>query len=105
MKKTPLYELHCDHQAKIVDFTGYAMPIWYTGIIDEHNHVRQACGIFDVCHMAEFIVSGTGSQDFLDRLTTNNIPSMHSGKVMYTLLCHEDGGCINDLLIYMLKKD
>ena len=105
MKKTPLYDQHIALKAKMVDFTGYSMPIWYSGIIDEHKWVRQSCGIFDVSHMAEFSITGKGSIDFIDSLTTNRIRTMQDGKVMYTLLCRYDGGVIDDLLVYRLKEN
>ena len=105
MKKTPLYDQHIGLNAKMVDFTGYSMPIWYSRIIDEHKWVRQSCGIFDVSHMAEFSVTGSGSIDFIDALTTNRIRTMQDGKVMYTLLCRDDGGVIDDLLVYRLQEN
>jgi len=105
MKKTPLYDQHIALHAKMVDFTGYSMPIWYSRIIDEHKWVRNSCGIFDVSHMAEFSVTGEGSIDFIDYLTTNRIRSMQDGKVMYTLLCRDDGGVIDDLLVYRLQEN
>ncbi|MCK5706076.1 MAG: glycine cleavage system aminomethyltransferase GcvT [Candidatus Aureabacteria bacterium] len=105
MKKTHLYDQHLKLNAKMVDFTGFSMPIWYSSIIDEHIHVRNACGLFDVSHMAEFYIKGKGSTDFIDKLTTNSIRSMNDGKVLYTLLCDEEGGCIDDLLVYRFNNE
>ncbi|MBN1521709.1 MAG: glycine cleavage system aminomethyltransferase GcvT [Candidatus Aureabacteria bacterium] len=105
MRQTPLLGIHSSLGAKIVEFAGYAMPVYYSGIVEEHNHVRSCCGVFDVSHMAELIVSGKRTAEFIDYLTTNAVHAMPDGKVMYSLLCQEDGGCIDDLLVYRLKSD
>ncbi len=73
LKKTPLYNLHLRHGAKMVDFAGYRMPIQYTGIIEEHNAVRSGVGLFDLSHMGEFVVVGEGASAFLQRMTTNDV--------------------------------
>jgi aminomethyltransferase len=105
MKKTPLHDCHVSLGAKMVEFAGYEMPIWYKGIIEEHGWVRKSCGAFDVSHMAEFIVTGRDSAAFIDRLATSAISGMHDGKVMYGVLCRDDGGCIDDILVYRMKAD
>lgn len=84
----------------MVDFAGYRMPIQYSGILAEHLAVRKTCGIFDVSHMGEFIVSGVGSEKFLNYLTVNDVKTMSAGDAQYSAMCYENGGIIDDILIY-----
>jgi len=84
----------------MVDFAGYQMPIQYSGIIQEHNAVRNGCGIFDVSHMGEFIVSGDGTENFLNYMTVNEASSMKVGDTQYSAMCYDHGGIVDDLLIY-----
>ena len=100
MKKTPLYQRHLSLNAKLVDFAGYKMPIQYFGITKEHDVVRNSVGIFDVSHMGEIIVSGAGAESFLDFITINDVSSLEPWQVQYSAMCFEDGGIIDDLLIY-----
>jgi aminomethyltransferase len=100
MKKTPLYKYHLDLGAKLADFAGYEMPIQYQGIIDEHMAVRSTCGVFDVSHMGEFIVKGKGAIDFLNAITVNDVSSLNVWQAQYSAMCYEDGGIIDDILIY-----
>ncbi|MDP6339678.1 MAG: glycine cleavage system aminomethyltransferase GcvT [Candidatus Marinimicrobia bacterium] len=100
MKQTPLYDKHVSLGAKLVDFAGYQMPIQYAGITQEHNAVRQSAGIFDVSHMGEFIISGEEAQTFLDYVTINDVASLKCWQTQYSAMCYEDGGLIDDLLIY-----
>jgi aminomethyltransferase len=86
-------------------FAGYEMPIQYGGIIEEHQAVRQAAGLFDVSHMGEFYVRGADALEFLQRVVTNDVATLHPGKALYTVMCHPDGGTIDDLLIYRLGDD
>lgn len=102
MKKTSLYSEHVKLNAKLVDFAGFQMPIQYSGIIEEHLAVRKSCGIFDVSHMGEFIVSGNNAKTFLQNVTTNDISNLEIGKVQYSAFCNESGGVIDDLLVYHL---
>ena len=104
---TPLHEEHLALGAKMTEFAGYDMPIEYSGIVEEHRAVRGGVGIFDVSHMAEFRVFGMGSFDALQSLVTNDLGKLghHDsdegiGKGLYTLLCAEDGGIIDDLIVY-----
>ena len=100
MKRTPLYTKHVELGAKMVDFAGYQMPIQYTGIIQEHNAVRHSAGLFDVSHMGEFIITGDGAEVFLDYITINDVVSVQPWQAQYSAMSYEDGGIIDDLLIY-----
>ena len=100
MKQTPLYTKHVELGAKLVDFAGYQMPIQYTGIIQEHNAVRHSAGLFDVSHMGEFIIAGDEAEVFLDYVTINDVVSIQPWQAQYSAMCYEDGGIIDDLLIY-----
>jgi aminomethyltransferase len=101
LKRTPLYAFHAAHGAKLVDFAGWEMPVQYRSILEEHKAVRRAAGLFDVSHMGEVDVEGPGAAAFLDSLVTNNVGKMYPGRVLYSPMCHPDGGVIDDLLVYM----
>jgi aminomethyltransferase len=101
LKRTPLHGFHAAHGAKLVDFAGWEMPVQYRSILDEHKAVRRAAGLFDVSHMGEVDVEGPGASAFLDALVTNNVGKMYPGRVLYSPMCHPDGGVIDDLLVYM----
>ena len=105
MKKTPLNQLHKDLGAKMTDFGGWEMPVEYTGIIEEHKAVREKCGIFDVSHMGEILVRGEDAAESLQKIITNDLKKLVDGKIIYTPICKEDGGIIDDLLVYRLKED
>jgi len=101
LKRTPLYEEHVALGARMVPFAGFEMPVQYTGIIEEHKAVRSGVGIFDVCHMAEFRVFGFGAFDFLQRMLTNDLSKIGElGRAQYTLLLDDEGGIIDDLIVY-----
>lgn len=97
---TPLYQVHQEHGAKLVDYSGYEMPIQYTGIIAEHLQVRKSGGIFDLCHMGEILVSGAQATEFLNYVTTNDVSGLKPGAIQYTLITNEQGGVIDDILVY-----
>ena len=101
--KTTLYNHHDKLGAKLVPFAGFLMPLQYTGIIDEHKHVRSKVGLFDVSHMGEFIVSGQNAKKFLQHVTINDIEALKPGKAQYSAFCNESGGILDDLLIYDLS--
>ena len=101
--KTTLYNHHDELGAKLVPFAGFLMPLQYTGIIDEHKHVRSKVGLFDVSHMGEFIVSGDNAKKFLQNVTINDIELLKPGKAQYSAFCNESGGILDDLLIYDLS--
>ena len=99
-KKTPLYQWHETHGGKIVPFGGYLLPVQYeTGVIAEHCAVREKAGLFDVSHMGEFIISGEGAFEAVQRLFTNDFTGMTTGRVRYTLMCNDQGGIIDDLVV------
>lgn len=100
LKRTPLYENHVKAGAKIVDFAGFAMPVQYTGIIEEHNTVRNQAGLFDVSHMGEIEIKGKDAGKFIQKLITNNLEKIEPEKVLYSPVCYEDGGTVDDLLVY-----
>lgn len=98
---TPLYEEHLALGARVVPFAGWAMPVQYAGIIEEHRAVRSSAGVFDVCHMAEFRVFGFEALETLQRIVTNDLEKIAEiGSALYSVMCDEDGGIIDDLIIY-----
>ena len=101
-KPTAFYQLHLKHKAKLVDFAGYLMPIQYRGIVEEHKKVRSKVGIFDLSHMGEFIVIGKDAEDFLQKVTVNDVKKLWMYQVQYTVMCYPDGGIVDDLLVYKL---
>ncbi len=103
LKRTALYTAHQKLGAKLIDFGGWEMPVQYTSITDEHLAVRNAAGIFDISHMGEVTVSGTGAEAFLNGLLTNDIRKLASGQGQYTLMCNERGGVIDDLYAYRIS--
>lgn len=102
---TPLYDFHIAQGAKMTDFAGFQMPIQYSGIQEEHMAVRQKAGLFDVSHMGEFIVEGKNAMAVLQKITTNNIATIDIGQAQYTLMTNEQGGIIDDLIIYRLAEN
>ena len=99
--KTPLYDIHVAEGGKIVPFAGYLLPVQYpTGVVKEHMAVRQQAGLFDVSHMGEIVLSGPTALDSLHHLLTNDFTSMTAGRVRYSVMCNEAGGCIDDLAVY-----
>ena len=100
-KKTPLYEAHLAAGGKMVPFGGYILPVQYgQGVIAEHQAVRTACGIFDVSHMGEFLLTGPAALASLDHLLTNSYGGMSLGRARYSPMCNEAGGVVDDLLVY-----
>jgi aminomethyltransferase len=104
MKNTPFTEKHKALGAKMAEFAGYNMPISYTGINDEHATVRTNAGIFDVSHMGEFILKGENALDLIQRVTTNDASKLTAGKAQYSCLTNEDGGIVDDLIIYCIEE-
>ena len=99
-KKTAFYDIHKSMGSKIVEFAGFEMPIQYEGIIAEHMAVRNSVGVFDVSHMGEFFIKGKDALAFLQKVTTNDVSKLVKGKVQYSAACYEDGGVVDDLLVY-----
>ena len=104
-KKTCLYDKHVALGALISPFGGFDMPIQYTNIIDEHQAVRQHCGVFDVSHMGEVLVSGKDAERYVNHIFTNDVRNMPNGKILYGMMCYEDGGVVDDLLVYKMADD
>lgn len=99
-KKTALHDTHVGLGAKMVEFAGYSMPIQYNGIRGEHRKVRETVGVFDVSHMGEIEVTGEKALEMVQRLTINDVSALEIGQAHYTAMCYEDGGIVDDLLVY-----
>ena len=97
LKKTPLYDVHIALGGKMVDFGGWALPVQYSSILEEHKAVRERCGLFDVSHMGELWVSGEGAFPYLQYMLTNDITTMTPGRCRYSMVCYEDGGTVYGL--------
>lgn len=104
-KKTPFHSIHQKEGAKLVDFAGFEMPVQYKGIKTEHTAVREAVGIFDVSHMGEFYISGPEALDLVQKVTVNDVSKLVEGKAQYSCMCYEDGGIVDDLIVYKLYED
>ena len=105
LKTTPFYTTHKELGAKLVPFAGWDMPIQYQGVIQEHLCVRNGVGIFDVSHMGEIDIRGKESRKFLQKLVTNDIEKMSDHSILYTVMCYEDGGVVDDLLVHRFSED
>jgi aminomethyltransferase len=104
MKNTALTATHIKLGAKMVPFAGYNMPVQYAGINAEHETVRKAVGVFDVSHMGEFILKGDKALDLIQKVTSNDASKLYDGKVQYSCLPNEDGGIVDDLLVYRIDE-
>ena len=102
--KTPLFKKHIALKGNMVSFGGYLLPTYYTSINHEHQLVRSKAGLFDVSHMGEFIVSGSDAELFLQKITINDISILRAGQAQYNAMCYEDGGIVDDLIIYKFEK-
>lgn len=105
MKRTTFYNIHKNLGAKIVEFAGYEMPIQYSSIISEHKAVRNSVGVFDVSHMGEVFVKGENALDFVQYITVNDASKLFPGRVQYSAMCYEDGGIVDDLLVYRISQN
>ena len=105
-KKTPLYPLHLELQGRMVPFAGYLLPVQYpTGVLAEHKAVRTACGLFDVSHMGEILIKGPDALRNLQKFLTNDFRSFDVGRVRYSPICNEEGGIVDDLIVYKFAED
>lgn len=104
-KRTCLYEKHLALNAKMVPFGGFEMPIQYSDIATEHHAVRKACGVFDVSHMGEVLVSGADAERYVQHIFTNDIAGAPVGKIYYGMMLHENGGTVDDLLVYKMAEN
>ncbi len=105
LKRTSFYNLHEQAGAKLIDFGGFEMPVQYDSIRKEHNAVREKVGMFDVSHMGEFFISGPEAEDLIQYVTINDVTKLTPGKAQYSAMCYEDGGIVDDLLVYKLFDD
>jgi aminomethyltransferase len=105
LRKTSLHAEHLRLSGKMVDFGGWDLPIQYSGVIDEHLACRTNAGIFDVSHMGEIDVHGERAEEYLNFLVTNDVSKLTPGQAQYTVMCHEDGGIVDDLVIYRRASD
>ncbi|MGL4993887.1 MAG: glycine cleavage system aminomethyltransferase GcvT [Bacteroidales bacterium] len=106
IQRTPLYDNHVKHGGKIVEFAGFELPIQYeTGIVVEHNAVRNQAGLFDVSHMGEFLITGKGAEATINNLITNDVTLINQGEILYTLMCNDKGGVVDDLLVYKYSNE
>src|SRR6201996_2360720 len=104
MKNTALTDIHISLGAKMVPFAGYNMPVQYAGINAEHDTVRNAVGVFDVSHMGEFILKGEHAIDLIQKVSSNDASKLYDGKVQYSCLPNEDGGIVDDMLVYRIDE-
>lgn len=100
LKRTPLYDAQVKAGGKIVEYSGWEMAVQYVGLVEEHNAVRNAAGLFDVSHMGEIVVKGKEATEYVDNLVNNHAAVMHDYQVVYAQMCYPDGGIVDDLLVY-----
>ncbi len=100
LKRTPLFELYKEYGAKVIDFGGWELPVQFSSIKEEHETVRTKAGLFDVSHMGEITVKGREAEAFLQYVMTNDVSKLKNGGAQYTAMCYEDGGTVDDLLVY-----
>lgn len=105
LKRTPLYEVYKDYGAKTIDFGGWDLPVQFSSIKEEHEAVRSKAGLFDVSHMGEIEVKGTDSLAYLQKMMTNDISKLKNSGAQYTAMCYENGGTVDDLLVYKIEDD
>ena len=103
-KRTCLYDRHVALGALVQPFGGFDMPIQYSSIIEEHNAVRQHCGVFDVSHMGETFISGKDAERFVNHIFTNDVTGAPIGQIFYGMMCYPDGGTVDDLLVYKMGE-
>lgn len=105
LKNTPLHAKHIDLGARMVPFSGWNMPVQYTGIIEEHMHTREKAGLFDICHMGEFFLKGDTAAIDVERLFTRKVDDMDPGRCRYGFLLNDSGGVIDDIIVYKISED
>ena len=102
---TPLFDRHVEAGARMTDFAGFAMPLFYTSILAEHMQVRRRAGLFDVSHMGRFVLTGPGALSTLEQLVPTNVSSLQPGRAVYTLFLNDVGGIRDDLIVYRRRSD
>lgn len=105
IKKTCLHDRHVAMGAQMTPFGGFDMPIQYEGIVEEHNAVRSACGVFDVSHMGEVLITGPDAEKYVSHIFTNDVRGIQAGKILYGMMLNESGGTVDDLLVYKCADD
>ena len=105
LKSLVLHQKHIELGGRMVPFAGYQMPIQYSGVVEEHMRVREAVGIFDVSHMGEFYIQGEGSLELIQKISSNDASKLDIGKAQYSCMPNENGGIVDDLIIYKMSED
>jgi aminomethyltransferase len=105
LKQTPLFETYGKYGAKVIDFGGWALPVQFSSILDEHEAVRTKAGLFDVSHMGEVLVEGKDAESYINFLVTNDVTKLSINQAQYTAMCYPDGGTVDDLLVYKLDNE
>lgn len=105
LKETPLFEVYEKYGGKVIDFGGWALPVKFSGILEEHAAVRTEAGLFDVSHMGEVLVEGKDAESCINYLVTNDVTTLEINQAQYTAMCYPDGGTVDDLLIYKLEHE
>ncbi|MBV7505332.1 glycine cleavage system aminomethyltransferase GcvT [Bacillus sp. sid0103] len=105
LKQTPLFEVYGKFGAKVIDFGGWALPVQFSSILDEHEVVRTKAGLFDVSHMGEVLVVGKDAESYINYLVTNDVTKLSINQAQYTAMCYPDGGTVDDLLVYKLDYE
>ncbi|UFT97754.1 glycine cleavage system aminomethyltransferase GcvT [Radiobacillus kanasensis] len=104
LKRTPVYPSYEKYGAKTIDFGGWDLPVQFSGIKKEHEATRTAAGLFDVSHMGEIVVEGPASERYLQKMLTNDVSKLAPKKAQYSVMCYENGGTVDDLIVYMLAE-
>ena len=105
LKRTPLFEIYREYGGKTIDFGGWELPVQFSSIKEEHEAVRTRAGLFDVSHMGEVRISGSDSLAYLQKMVTNDVSKIPAGGAQYTAMCYENGGTVDDLLVYKLDEE
>ncbi len=105
IKKTALYDFHKANSNNVIDFSGFYLPVFYSSIMGEHQSVRKDAGLFDVSHMGQILISGSSSEKFIQMVTTNDVSKLKKGQAQYSVICNEEGGIIDDILVYKRESD
>lgn len=105
LRRTPLYETHLAHSARMVDYAGWAMPVLYSGILEEARAVRNQTGIFDISHMGRTLLSGSGATSLLQYVTSNDVATLQPSAAHYSLLTNPDGGIVDDIIVYRQAEE
>ena len=105
LKRTPLFESYKKLGAKVIDFGGWELPVQFSSILEEHEAVRTQAGLFDVSHMGQFIVEGKDAESFINTIVSNDITKVEVDQAQYSAMCYEDGGTIDDLIVYKLADE